>query len=67
MEQNFVLGVRKKSEFNAKNIRCQDCRVKQNSPPPPPPEGRVTPLCGPYWGVLLDRARFFVSAPKHGI
>ena len=36
--------------------------------PPPRSEGRVTPLCGLYWDVPLDRIRFLVSAPiKHGI
>ena len=45
-----------------------------------PPEGRVTPLCGLYWDVPLDRIRFLVPVgygqydrhsisffcPKHG-
>ena len=35
--------------------------------PSPRPEGRVTPLCGLYWGLPLDRIRFLVSVPKHGI
>ena len=30
-------------------------------------EGRVTPLCGLYWGLRLDRIRFLISVPKHGI
>ena len=33
---------------------------------PPPPEGRVTPLCGLYCDVRLDRIRFLVSVPEHG-
>ena len=38
--------------------------VMLNTAPPPPsphPEGRVTPLCGLYSGLPLDRVRFLVS------
>ena len=36
--------------------------VMLNTAPPPPsprPEGRVTPLCGLYWGLPLDMAYNF--------
>ena len=35
--------------------------------PLPRLEGRVTPLCRLYWGLPLDRIRYLVSVPKHGI
>ena len=54
-------------EFSAsENIPCYR-RAKHGTTSPPRPEGRVTPLSGLYWGVPLDRIRFLVSVPKHGI
>ena len=57
-------------KFNFRRLKLHRAIVMLNTAPPPPtlrPEGRVTPLCGLYWGLPLDRIRFLVSVPKHGI
>ena len=57
-------------KFNFRRLKLHRAIVMLNKAPPPPsprPEGRVTPLCGLYWGLPLDRIRFLVSVPKHGI
>ena len=50
-------------QFSASEVIPCYRRAKHGttSPPPPRPEGRVTPLCGLYWDVPLDRIRFLVS------
>ena len=57
-------------KFNFRRLKLHRAIVMLNAAPPPPtprPEGRVTPLCGLYWGLPLDRIRFLVSVPKHGM
>ena len=55
-------------EFSASEIIPCYRRAKHGTTSPAPrPEGRITPLFGLYWGVRLDRLRFLVSLPKHGI
>ena len=57
-------------KFNFRRLKLHRAIVMLNTAPPPPsprPEGRVTPLCGLYWGMPLDRIRFLVSVPRHGI
>ena len=57
-------------KFNFWRLKFHRAIVMLNTAPPPHsprPEGRVTSLCGLYWGLLLDRIRFLVSVPKHGI
>ena len=57
-------------KFNFRCLKLHRAIVMLNTAPPPPsphPEGRVTSLCGLYWGLPLDRIRFLVSVPKHGI
>ena len=57
-------------KFNFRRLKLHRAIVMLNTAPPPPsprPERRVTPLCGLYWGLPLDRIRFLVSVPKHGI
>ena len=56
--------------FNFRRLKLHRAIVMVNTALPPPsrrPEGRVTPLCGLYWGLPLDMIRFLVSVPKHGI
>ena len=68
-------------KFNFRRLKSYRAIVVLNTAPPgPPPEGRVTPLCGLYWDVPLDRIRFLVPVgygqydrhsisffcPKHG-
>ena len=71
-------------KFNFRRLKSYRAIVVLNTAPPrlppPRPEGRVTPLCGLYWDVPLDRIRFLVSVgygqhdrhsisffcPKHG-
>ena len=72
-------------KFNFRRLKSYRAIIVLNTapprlPPPPRPEGRVTPLCGLYWDVPLDRIRFLVSVgygqydrhsisffcPKHG-
>ena len=50
-------------QFSASEVIPCYRRAKHGttSPPPPRPEGRVTPLCGLYWDVPLDRIQFLVS------
>ena len=53
-------------KFNFRRLKSYRAIVVLNTapprlPPPPRPEGRVTPLCGLYWDVPLDRIRFLVS------
>ena len=55
-------------KFNFRRLKLHRAIVMLNTAPPAPsprPEGR--PLCGLYWGLPLDRIRFLVSVPKHGI
>ena len=66
-------------KFNFRRLKSYRDIVVLNTAPPPP-EGRVTPLCGLYWDVPLDRIRFLVPVgygqydrhsisffcPKHG-
>ena len=55
-------------QFSASEITSRYGHAKQGTNTPSTrPEGRVTPLCGLYWGLPLDRIRFLVSFPKHGI
>ena len=57
-------------KFIFRRLKLQRAILMLNTAPPPPspcPEGRVTPLCGLYWGLPLDRIRFLVSVLKHGI
>ena len=55
-------------QFSASEITsCYRHAKHGTTTPSPRPEGRVTPLCGLYWGMPLDRIRFLVSVPKHGI
>ena len=57
-------------KFNFRRLKLHRAIVMLNTAPPAPsprPEGMVTPLCGLYWGLPLDRIRFLVSVPKHGI
>ena len=67
-------------QFSASEVIPCYRRAKHGTTSPPPPEGRVTPLCGLYWDVPLDRIRFLVPVgygqydrhsisffcPKHG-
>ena len=55
-------------QFSASEITsCYRHAKHGTTTPSTHPEGRVTPLCGLYWGLPLDRVRFLVSFPKHGI
>ena len=55
-------------QFSAAEITSSIVMLNTTPPAPSPrPEARVTPLCGLYWGLPLDRIRFLVSVPKHGI
>ena len=49
--------------LSSMNIVLQLSEVRLSTPPPHPPEGRVTALCGQYWGVPLERIWFFWSLP----
>ena len=46
-------------QFSASEVIPCNRRAK-HSTTSPPSEGRVTPLCGLYWDVPLDRIRFLV-------
>ena len=55
-------------QFSASEITsCYRHAKHGTTSPHPRPEGRVTPLCGLYLGLPLDRIQFLVSVPKHGI
>ena len=57
-------------KFNFRHLKLHRAIIMLNTAPPapfPPPGREGTPLCGLYWGLPLDRIRFLVSVPKHGI
>ena len=63
------------SKFNFQHLKSHRALVNKycatvelvKAKHPLPLEGRVSPLCGLYWGELLDMVWFFVSVPKDGI